>query len=145
MLICRWLGYSTLNIWLGRGKSWYFSTNEISHNGHFFILNNFLEFMTFVFKHSYFIFALYSFISFEGKIIETIILMLIPAKTFFQCQQMCNQNLLLCLCTKKTKIVFGNKKVLTWNILTAGFRSIILQMMQILLLSPLISVWEAGF
>ena len=49
--------------------------------------------MTFVFKHSYFIFALYSFISFEGKIIETIILMLIPAKTFFQCQQMCNQNL----------------------------------------------------
>ena len=93
-----WLGYLALNIWLGRSKSWYFSTNEISHNGHFFILNNFLEFMTFIFKRDYFIFAfdcLYSFIAaghLKGKELGQLFRGRFQPRCFIQCQQMCNQN-----------------------------------------------------
>ena len=44
MLQCCRHSYSALNTWLGkRTKSRYLSTNEIPHNGHFFILNNLLK------------------------------------------------------------------------------------------------------
>ena len=38
-----WHSYPALNIWLGRSEFWCLGTNEISQNGHFFILNHFPE------------------------------------------------------------------------------------------------------
>ena len=121
MLIWCWHGYSAPNIWLGRSKSWYFSTNEIFHNGHFFILNNFMEFMTFIFSRIYFIFALfvvqtlYRIITawhLKGKELEQLFWRWFQPRCFFSVNRCVIRTILLCLATKTDLFQsFGNEKI----------------------------------
>ena len=150
MWICCWLGYSVLNIWLGRSKSWYFSTNEISHNGHFFILNNFWNLW----------------LSYSSEIISFLLLTVCTVLSqqgiwreknwdnyfgadssrdvLFSVNRCVIRTILLCLLTKRAKIVFGNEKKnglkLSECLISFNHSSNDAHLASV----PLISVWEVG-